>query len=161
MDLGQHMWTRERESVVANGEKHTSDKGFQRQNFGNSETQKITKTKIRSTLLVKGHSEDMTMIHHRYTADGPRNVHPHEPIVLICYWHVIHYKQETTWRQRLVTDTTHRGAAGDQTSSIITHDVVQSNHDINWTDVSIISEFPPAGLPAFNGRNWTGSFWLD
>lgn len=65
--------------------KHTSDKSFQRQNFGTSGTQKIMRTKIGSAVLVNGHSEDMTAIHHRNTADGPRNVHPHEPIVLICY----------------------------------------------------------------------------
>jgi len=84
MDLGicepenmRVLWQTER--------KHTSDKRYQKQNFSTSETQKIMKTKIGSTVLVNGHSEDVTVIHHRSTADGPRNVHPHEPIVLICY----------------------------------------------------------------------------
>lgn len=133
MDLGQHIRTRERESVVAHGQKTHFRQKFPKTELQHSETQKILKTKIRRTILVNGHSEGVTVIHHRSTVDGPRNVHPDEPIVLICYWHVIHYKQGTTWRQRLVTDTTHRGAAGDQTSSIITHDVVRSKprHKLN------------------------------
>jgi hypothetical protein len=138
MDLRQHIGTTEWDSLVTNGHTYTSDTSLQRQKSVSSETQKITKTKTGNNVLENIQSDSMPMIHHCNIADCLKNVRLHGPIVLICYWHVIHYKQETTWRQRLVTDTTHRGAAGDQTSSIITHEVVQSNHDINWTDMSIM-----------------------